>query len=290
MMDQQNLEVEIPNIDENKPSEEFEESTVEPDEENKELNEELMDNTICKESDEVIIQRDEDDESDEELMDNIRDEEYEEAVVDDDEEDIVELNEELMEYTNRKIMVFLKKRSYILQLDYIKLYKQLDNRMSTVVQGHQQLGQVTDTDTEKLCELVRRNNDLRHELKVVRKRRQQLEKLEHEQQHNDEEELDDNDELLELEIEHELVRMELVYLQKLEGMSTEERKSFKRRERRRLFLNKQIMEAVNQQQRLRLHDLQEDAKRLKNGDGEKEEDGDGGDDIPVMDEQVQKYL
>ena len=127
MMDQQNLEVEIPNIDENKPSEEFEESTVEPDEENKELNEELMDNTICKESDEVIIQRDEDDESDEELMDNIRDEEYEEAVVDDDEEDIVELNEELMEYTNRKIMVFLKKRSYILQLDYIKLYKQLDN-------------------------------------------------------------------------------------------------------------------------------------------------------------------
>ena len=290
MMDQQNLEVEIPNIDENKPSEEFEESTVEPDEENKELNEELMDNTICKESDEVIIQRDEDDESDEELMDNIRDEEYEEAVVDDDEEDIVELNEELMEYTNRKIMVFLKKRSYILQLDYIKLYKQLDNRMSTVVQGHQQLGQVTDTDTEKLCELVRRNNDLRHELKVVRKRRQQLEKLEHEQQHNDEEELDDNDELLELEIEHELVRMELVYLQKLEGMSTEERKSFKRRERRRLFLNKQIMEAVNQQQRLRLHDLQEDAKRLKNGDDEKEEDGDGGDDIPVMDEQVQKYL
>ena len=289
-MDQQNLEVEIPNIDENKPSEEFEESTVEPDEENKELNEELMDNTICKESDEVIIQRDEDDESDEELMDNIRDEEYEEAVVDDDEEDIVELNEELMEYTNRKIMVFLKKRSYILQLDYIKLYKQLDNRMSTGVQGHQQLGQVTDTDTEKLCELVRRNNDLRHELKVVRKRRQQLEKLEHEQQHNDEEELDDNDELLELEIEHELVRMELVYLQKLEGMSTEERKSFKRRERRRLFLNKQIMEAVNQQQRLRLHDLQEDAKRLKNGDGEKEEDGDGGDDIPVMDEQVQKYL
>lgn len=290
MMDQQNLEVEIPNIDENKPSEEFEESTVEPDEENKELNEELMDNTICKESDEVIIQRDEDDESDEELMDNIRDEEYEEAVVDDDEEDIVELNEELMEYTNRKIMVFLKKRSYILQLDYIKLYKQLDNRMSTGVQGHQQLGQVTDTDTEKLCELVRRNNDLRHELKVVRKRRQQLEKLEHEQQHNDEEELDDNDELLELEIEHELVRMELVYLQKLEGMSTEERKSFKRRERRRLFLNKQIMEAVNQQQRLRLHDLQEDAKRLKNGDDEKEEDGDGGDDIPVMDEQVQKYL
>ena len=290
MMDQQNLEVEIPNIDENKPSEEFEESTVEPDEENKELNEELMDNTIYKESDEVIIQRDEDDESDEELMDNIRDEEYEEAVVDDDEEDIVELNEELMEYTNRKIMVFLKKRSYILQLDYIKLYKQLDNRMSTGVQGHQQLGQVTDTDTEKLCELVRRNNDLRHELKVVRKRRQQLEKLEHEQQHNDEEELDDNDELLELEIEHELVRMELVYLQKLEGMSTEERKSFKRRERRRLFLNKQIMEAVNQQQRLRLHDLQEDAKRLKNGDDEKEEDGDGGDDIPVMDEQVQKYL
>ena len=145
--------------------------------------------------------------------------------------------------------------------------------MSTVVQGHQQLGQVTDTDTEKLCELVRRNNDLRHELKVVRKRRQQLEKLEHEQQHNDEEELDDNDELLELEIEHELVRMELVYLQKLEGMSTEERKSFKRRERRRLFLNKQIMEAVDQQPRLRLHDLQEDAKRLKNGDGEKEEDG-----------------
>jgi len=292
MMDQQNVKVEAPNIDKNKLSEELEESMVKPDENDVELNEEQMDNTIDEESDEVIIERDEDDEElNEEQMDNTRDKEYDEVMADDDEDD-EELNEEHMEYSDREIMLLLDKRSTILRLDYIEIQEQqeqqLDNRMSTGEQEQHQVGHlIGDIDTEKLCELVRRNNDLRHELKVVRKRHQQLEQLEQElQQHKDEEDLKLNDKLLELEIEHELLRMELAYLQQLEGMSIEERKHFERREKRRLFLNEKIMEAVNQQQRLRLHDLREDAKRLGNGDNEEEDDDD--EPIPAMDEQVQK--
>jgi len=292
MMDQQNVKVEAPNIDKNKLSEELEESMVKPDENDVELNEEQMDSTIDEESDEVIIERDEDDEElNEEQMDNTIDKEYDEVMADDDEDD-EELNEEHMEYSDREIMLLLDKRSTILRLDYIEIQEQqeqqLDNRMSTGEQEqHQVRHLIGDIDTEKLCELVRRNNDLRHELKVVRKRQQQLEQLEQElQQHKDEEDLDYNDKLLELEIEHELLRMELAYLQQLEGMSIEERKHFERREKRRLFLNEKIMEAVNQQQRLRLHDLREDAKRLGNGDDEEEDDDD--EPIPAMDEQVQK--
>jgi len=292
MMDQQNVKVEAPNIDKNKLSEELEESMVKPDENDVELNEEQMDSTIDEESGEVIIERDEDDEElNEEQMDNTIDKEYDEVMADDDEDD-EELNEEHMEYSDREIMLLLDKRSTILRLDYIEIQEQqeqqLDNRMSTGEQEQHQVGHlIGDIDTEKLCELVRRNNDLRHELKVVRKRQQQLEQLEQElQQHKDEEDLDYNDKLLELEIEHELLRMELAYLQQLEGMSIEERKHFEQREKRRLFLNEKIMEAVNQQQRLRLHDLREDAKRLGNGDDEEEDDDD--EPIPAMDEQVQK--